>query len=127
MGKAFALSSMWSPLEFTSMLVCAAAVSRATMPVLMALQPSARQDGLAASAGQPESGRVLIGVALAVMLCLALQPAAVALPALLAAVVTAAAVGAFLGRRFGGCTGDTLGAVQQLAEIAFLFAATAQD
>ena len=29
---------------------------------------------------------------------------------------------AWLGRRLGGCTGDTLGAVQQMAEIAFLFA-----
>jgi cobalamin synthase len=27
-----------------------------------------------------------------------------------------------LGGRLGGCTGDTLGAVQQVAEIAFLFA-----
>ncbi|HFD17153.1 MAG TPA: adenosylcobinamide-GDP ribazoletransferase, partial [Rhodospirillales bacterium] len=28
----------------------------------------------------------------------------------------------WLGRRFGGCTGDTLGAVQQAAEIGFLMA-----
>ena len=49
-------------------------------------------------------------------------PLPVALPALVASAALSLLVAAWLGRRLGGCTGDTLGAVQQAAEIAFLFA-----
>lgn len=117
-----ALSSFWEPGFFLRAAVAGAAASRAAMPVVMLLQPSARASGLAASAGRPDPARVWAGIGLALALALLLLPAAAVLKAVAAAALTAAAAAAWLGRRFGGCTGDTLGAIQQLAELAFLLA-----
>ena len=52
----------------------------------------------------------------------ALLPLPEATAALLAATAASLLLATWLGRRLGGCTGDTLGAVQQTAEIAFLLA-----
>jgi adenosylcobinamide-GDP ribazoletransferase len=120
-----ALSSFWDPWRFAAAMIAAAGASRALLPLLMTAQPPARADGLGAAVGRPEPVRVLIGLGLGAALALALLPLATALSALLAAACAAALAGWFLGRRFGGFTGDTLGAVQQLAEIAFLFAVLA--
>ncbi len=122
LARLAALSSFWDPGFFLRAAVAAAAASRAAMPVVMLLQPSARASGLAAAAGRPDAARVWAGIGLALALSLLLLPAAAALKAAAAAALVAAAAAAWLGRRFGGCTGDTLGAVQQLAEVAFLLA-----
>jgi len=106
-------------------LLAAAAFSRALMPALMRLQPSARGRGLAAAAGRPSANRVLAALAIGAALTIVALPAAVAVTALLAAGLAAGLAGWALGRAFGGCTGDTLGAVQQLAELAFLLAVAA--
>ncbi len=121
-----ALAALPDPAALAATLVAAAAVSRAAMPVVMHLQPSARASGLAAGAGRPERERVITGLAVAAVAALALLPLGTALGSLLAAALAAAGVATFLGRRFGGCTGDTLGAVQQVTEIAFLLAASAR-
>ena len=123
LARLIALAPMWDPRQVASALVAAAMASRALMPVVMLLQPSARADGLAAATGRPEPLRVMLGSFLAIARRRAPAPAAdrrdrhswpsAGLSLLLAA---------WLGRRLGGCTGDTLGAVQQAAEIAFLFA-----
>jgi adenosylcobinamide-GDP ribazoletransferase len=47
--------------------------------------------------------------------------------ALVASVGLSLLLAMWLRRRLGGCTGDTLGAVQQAAEIAFLFAIVARQ
>lgn len=121
LGRLMALGPLYDPWLTTSVLVGAAMASRALMPVVMLIQPSARATGLAAEAGRPEPVRVAIGVGLALVACLVLLRET----ALIAVAVSAAVallVAHALGRRFGGCTGDTLGAVQQVAEVTFLLA-----
>lgn len=107
-------------------LVAAGAASRAAMPVVMRLQPSARAAGLAAEAGRPEPAQVAGAVLIALALAFLLLPTPVAAAAALGSAVVGAIAATALGRRFGGCTGDTLGAVQQLAEVAFLFGVVAR-
>ena len=122
LARLIALAPMWDPRQVAIVLVGAAMASRAVMPVVMLLQPSARGDGLAAATGRPEPVRVMLGCFLAIGATVMLLPLAVAVPALVASAALSLLVAAWLGRRLGGCTGDTLGAVQQVAEIAFLFA-----
>ena len=117
-----ALAPMWDPRSVTAVLVAAGMASRALMPVVMLLQPSARADGLAAAAGRPEPVRVMIGSFIAIGAVVPAAPAARSSAALIAAAAASLLLAAWLGRRLGGCTGDTLGAVQQVAEIAFLLA-----
>jgi adenosylcobinamide-GDP ribazoletransferase len=121
-GRLGALAGFWEPLRAIAALVAAAAFSRALMPLVMWAQPSARSQGLAATAGRPPTDRVLIGLAIGATLTILILPTGQGLGAMLAAALVAAFTAKALGRAFGGCTGDTLGAVQQLTEMAFLFA-----
>ena len=120
-----ALSSFWDPLHFAAIVVCASAASRSAMPAVMLFQPSARTSGLSAGAGQPERDRVLIGIGIAAAFAVAFLPFATAVACCIVAASTGTIVAAALGHRFGGCTGDTLGAVEQCVEIAFLLTAVA--
>ena len=122
LARLMALAPMWDPELVAAVLVAAAMASRAVMPVVMLLQPSARATGLAAETGRPEPFKVMIGTFIAIGAVVLLLPLSKAVPALIAAAVVSLLVASWLGRRFGGCTGDTLGTVQQVAEIAFLFA-----
>ena len=82
--------------------------------------------GLAAAAGPPEALRVMLGLFIAIGGAIWLLHLLVAMKALVSAAVASLLLAAWLGRRLGGCTGDTLGAVQQTAEVAFLFAIVSQ-
>jgi adenosylcobinamide-GDP ribazoletransferase len=107
-------------------LVAAHAASRAMLPAAMRALPPARGDGLGAAAGRPRPAAVIAAAAIGLVIALsALGPAcgAVAL-GLSAAAVFAAAMLAH--RQIGGCTGDVLGAFQQIAEIVILLAAAAR-
>lgn len=62
---------------------------------------------------------VLTGVLLSILACLLVFP--VAVYALLLAVVCCLATARFIAVRIGGMTGDTIGAVSETAEVAFIF------
>jgi adenosylcobinamide-GDP ribazoletransferase len=125
LARAGAIAALATPQAVTAALIVAGAVSRACLPVVITLMPPAAADGLAAAAGRPEPWRALLAVALAIALSLALLPLAAASLALAAAALAGGAVALGARRRLGGHTGDSLGAVQQLAEIAILLALVA--
>jgi adenosylcobinamide-GDP ribazoletransferase len=99
--------------------VAAAALSRAAMPVVMHVLPQSRAGGLSHSVGRPKRPTVLAGLVVAVALGAASAglPALAAVPAVL---VVLAGMILLARRKIGGQTGDVLGAVQQVSEIAIL-------
>lgn len=106
-------------------LVASHAAARATMPVLMLLLPPARSDGLSFDAGRPPGETVaaaaLIGF-VSLVFCLHLGPGCLALIVL---AVIVAAMAWLATRQIGGQTGDVLGALEQVSEIAVLLVAVA--
>jgi adenosylcobinamide-GDP ribazoletransferase len=125
MLRAGALASLVEPGLVAVALIAAHAGGRAAMPVLMLVLPRARQDGLSAQAGKPPLGSALAAAMLGMLvLAFCLGPAT----ALVAALLVACAV-AFIAwlsdRQIGGQTGDVLGAVEQVSEIAILLVAAA--
>lgn len=105
-------------------LMAVAALSRATMPLVMAALPHARRGGLSHSVGTVPRETAALGGLVAVVAALVLlgweMPGAV-----LWAGLAALAVAALARARIGGQTGDILGATQQIAEIAALFSLAA--
>lgn len=103
--------------------IAAAATSRAALPAIMTGLPLASATGLAAAAGRPSRGDVVISLlCAAVVAVLALGPGPGA--AVCAAAGAAAyAVAALARRQIHGYNGDVLGAAQQTGEIAVLLCA----
>jgi adenosylcobinamide-GDP ribazoletransferase len=119
--RVVALSYAGSSIEAVSVLIAAAAGSRAVIPALMYLLPPARRDGLGRAAGHPDRRRVVDAGALgAVIVVVALWPIYWGLLAIAVATAAACVVAWLARRRLGGHTGDVLGAAQQLAETAIL-------
>ena len=104
-------------------LIAAHAAGRAVMPAFMTLLPPARSDGLSAGVGQPPSGSVAAAAVLGVVilfLCLGLGHG---LAALIVVAIAAALMGWLSANQIGGQSGDVLGAVEQVSEIAVLLVA----
>lgn len=99
--------------------LAAALMSRAPMVAAMAALPPARPDGLSRAVGRPGRATALMAVGIALVLALLLTGAA-ALAATLAIAATTLGIAALARAQIGGQTGDILGAVQQIAEIAAL-------
>jgi adenosylcobinamide-GDP ribazoletransferase len=125
LARAGALAELAAPAEVGAALVAAAALSRALLAPTMLALPQARTDGLAVQAGRPHPARVAAALAIALLIALLLLPAGLALSASAVAALAGAAVAWLAFRRLGGITGDVLGALQQIAEIAFLFSVVA--
>src|SRR6202035_3039458 len=90
-AKLSALASL-PPAAIVPTLVVAHALARAAIPVLAANMPLARDDGLGASAGRPETASVVAAVIAAAAIALLCLPAKAALLAIAVTVAGAAAI-----------------------------------
>lgn len=116
-----------SPSGAGLLVLATAALSRTAMVWHWSKLPPARKDGVAVSAGEPDAPAVTFALALGVAsaVLLLLVSGASLLAAMLSIAAFAATVAAFsriVGGKIGGHTGDTIGAAQQLSEIAVLSA-----
>ena len=117
-----ALSALFATGAVLAPMIAAAVLSRAAMGGVMAALPNARRGGLAGSVGRPGAATAALGAALALGLAtLAAGPFA-AVTAGFAAAVLAALTAVIARSKIGGVTGDALGAVQQISEVAALAA-----
>ncbi|AZO12305.1 MULTISPECIES: adenosylcobinamide-GDP ribazoletransferase [unclassified Mesorhizobium] len=119
-----ALSELTNSGEVFLALLAAHAASRGLFGAFMHLLPPARADGLSANAGSVSAETAVIGAALgAAVALLALGPGG-AIAALILLGLLFAALRALCLSQIGGQTGDTIGALQQLGEIAVLLVAS---
>lgn len=126
LARVAAVGSISSPLEAAAILLTAPLIARSGALWLTLALPAARSGGAAATAGQVTQRNFAIGAAVAIVVSFATAGFAVGLPGLLVAFALAAVVA--LGwtnlcrRMIGGQTGDLIGALQALLEIAALTA-----
>ncbi len=107
-------------------LVATAAASRAVMVAHWHALPAARQNGVAAGAGQPEDGARNIAIFIGIAVTLLLLVPGLGLPGTVLSLILTGAAGfgftRFVRRKLEGHTGDTIGATQQISEIVMLCA-----
>lgn len=112
------------PLAVAAALISAAGFSRAALVWHWRRLPSARISGVAAAAGEPDATAARIayacGLALPLLVCGFFLPIMSLIAAMLVAGLCVTAFTAYVRGKLGGYTGDTLGAAQQVGEIAFL-------
>jgi adenosylcobinamide-GDP ribazoletransferase len=101
-------------------LIAAHALARAVLPAMSNNLRYARNDGLAANAGRPDSATVGFAGAFALVVALLSLPWLEALGVALAAAACAAGMAWLAQRQIGGVTGDVLGAAEQVCETAIL-------
>ncbi|MDX8439292.1 adenosylcobinamide-GDP ribazoletransferase [Mesorhizobium australafricanum] len=118
-----ALSQLAGPGHVFLALLAAHAASRGLFGAFMHLLPPARSDGLSAGAGTVTRETAIVGAALGAVALLALGLGG-AIAALILLGLLFAAFRALCLSQIGGQTGDTIGALQQLGEIAVLLVAS---
>jgi adenosylcobinamide-GDP ribazoletransferase len=97
-------------------------LARAVLPIAMAILPAASSSGVAAGAGRCGGAEASQAALLALAVTALALPSASGSLAILAAGGAASLFGLLARRQIGGYSGDVLGAMEQLAEIAALLA-----
>ena len=122
--RAAAITALAEPPVVLVAMAASGALSRAAMPIVMRIMGTASGQGLAATAGRPATLDVLLGIVIAGGLAYALLGPVAVIPGggAITGMCVAAAVAQY---RLRGYTGDSLGAVQQAADIAGLLALAA--
>lgn len=123
--KAAALATLGTPGATAAALIAAGAGSRAVFSVVMTRLPAARPEGLGAMVGIPSGDVMLTAIGIGVVAALLFLGIGHGLIAILVAGLAAAATAMLALRSLGGYTGDTLGALQQVTEVAILLTAAA--
>jgi adenosylcobinamide-GDP ribazoletransferase len=125
--RATALSSLitaMSPVGAALVFLGIAAVSRALMLCHWYALPAARSDGVAAKSGLPDRTALLTALTVATVIAICcfspFMPVYSWMTAIVMALVLAGLFTIFSDRKIGGHTGDTIGASEQIAEIALL-------
>lgn len=98
-------------------LLAIAIASRAGLPVMLAVLPPARQDGLGHAAARPSRLRTALAVAFGILALVFLLGGAAAISIALAQGIALLAMGRLALRQIGGQTGDVLGAMQQTGDL----------
>jgi len=124
-AKAGALSALPRS-EVLVAMIATHALARAPLAVLAATMPYARTDGLAAYAGRPDSPIALTACVVAAVIAFVALPAVTAITAVFVTAIAAASLAALAQRQIGGQTGDVLGAVEQVCEVAVLLTLAAR-
>ncbi len=122
--RVFAVASLLTAGGISAILT-ACVMSRAMMPVLMAILPNARSSGLSHSVGRPRLMSAIAGLIVACAVSVALIGGSAFFPALCAALIVGL-LAIVAKAKIGGQTGDILGAAQQLAEVTILVALIAR-
>jgi adenosylcobinamide-GDP ribazoletransferase len=114
--RATAIALIAEPRAVMAALIAADAASRLSAVLIMVALPPARRDGLSASVGSPPVGLAAIALGLTFIIAWLLLPFGIALLLILSACVSAVVLGRVGQVRFGGQTGDVLGAGSQICE-----------
>lgn len=120
--RIMALAELHDTARVSIALIGSASLSRAFMYTGMRLLPPAKQDGLSFQAGAPAWRDIAIAAILAALVLAIALPAAAMLTMLLCGGVATLLLACLAKRQIGGQTGDVLGAIQQVSELACLMA-----
>ena len=104
-------------------LIAAHSGGRAAMAAVMFFLPPARSDGLSFAAGQPTAARAALAAAIGFLIVLFCLGPAHAIVAVIVVAIAVALLAWLSVRQIGGQTGDVIGAVEQVSEIAILLVA----
>lgn len=118
--KAYIIASLSENLHTLWIFIAAAACSRAFLAIFMRTIPYAQKDGLAAHAGKPAHMASLLAVALGSSALTLTGDVAASIMAILALATAYIIIRHVCLKNFGGITGDTLGATQQISEVVLL-------
>jgi len=118
-----ALASLADTALVVPALIASHSAARASLPVFMFFVPPARREGLSASAGEPPRESVIAAAVLGVLIVALCLGPVLAIAALILLVVVIALLAWLSLAQIDGQTGDVLGAVEQVSEIAVLLVA----
>lgn len=118
--RAMALAEIEAGAAALAALVAAHGLSRALFLPAMMLTIPARADGLSGRLPAPRPGETLVAVGLGLGLTVVALGPTLALACVIATVIVSAVVILIARAKLGGYTGDVLGALQQVGEMALL-------